>query len=125
LPTLKKYFHPTQTPTKPTILNSQNPIPTNHIQNLPFTPPHHTFFQILPNFSIPDYFNQQPIQFPSQFLTTQNSIPIQPKLLYLTIHPHHKQPYTISNQHIPLHQTPIIPIQPNFSHIPQAPSPPN
>ncbi|WP_369008305.1 alanine--tRNA ligase-related protein, partial [Staphylococcus epidermidis] len=70
LPTFKKYFHPPQTPKKPTILNSQKPIPTNHIQNLPFTPPHHTFFHILPNFSIPDYFKHQPIQFPSQFLTT-------------------------------------------------------
>ncbi|WP_145408113.1 alanine--tRNA ligase-related protein, partial [Staphylococcus aureus] len=55
VPTLNKYFHPPQTPKNPTILNSQKPIPTNHIQNLPFTPPHHTFFQILANFSIGHY----------------------------------------------------------------------
>ncbi|WP_145371727.1 alanine--tRNA ligase-related protein, partial [Staphylococcus epidermidis] len=82
--------------------------------NVGFTAPHHTFFDILPNFSIPHYFKHQPIQFPSQFLTTHKSIAIQPDNLYLTIHPQHTQPFTISHQHIPLHQTPIIPIQHNF-----------
>ncbi|WP_144520642.1 alanine--tRNA ligase-related protein, partial [Bacillus thuringiensis] len=58
LPTLKKYFHPPLIPQNPPITNPQKSIPTNHIQNLPKTAPHHTFFQILRNFSIPDYFKQ-------------------------------------------------------------------
>ncbi|MGT0186084.1 alanine--tRNA ligase-related protein [Staphylococcus aureus] len=69
--TLKKYFDGRETPKKPRIVNSQKAIRTNaYIENVGFTARHHTFFEMLGNFSIGDYFKQEAIEFAWEFLTS-------------------------------------------------------
>src|SRR5699024_7888194 len=50
--TLKKYFDGSIKPDNPRIVNAQKAIRTNDIENVGFTARHHTFFEMLGNFSI-------------------------------------------------------------------------
>ncbi|MDA3101432.1 alanine--tRNA ligase-related protein, partial [Staphylococcus pseudintermedius] len=61
--TLKKYFDGREIPKKPRIVNAQKSIRTNDIENVGFTARHHTFFEMLGNFSIGDYFKREAIEF--------------------------------------------------------------
>ncbi len=56
--TLKKYFDGSVVPANPRICNAQKSIRTNDIENVGKTARHHTFFEMLGNFSIGDYFKE-------------------------------------------------------------------
>ena len=51
---LKKYFDGTENPPYKRITNAQKSIRTNDIENVGHTARHHTFFEMLGNFSIGD-----------------------------------------------------------------------
>ena len=53
---LKKYFDGSVIPSNRRIVNAQKSIRTNDIENVGKTARHHTFFEMLGNFSIGDYF---------------------------------------------------------------------
>src|SRR5699024_7621660 len=59
--TLKKYFDGRVVPDNPRTVNAQKAIRTNDIENVGFTARHHTFFEMLGNFSIGDYFKEEAI----------------------------------------------------------------
>src|SRR5690606_32160187 len=59
--TLKKYFDGRVVPENPRIVNAQKAIRTNDIENVGKTARHHTFFEMLGNFSIGDYFKRESI----------------------------------------------------------------
>ena len=59
--TLKKYFDGRVVPENPRIVNAQKSIRTNDIENVGKTARHHTFFEMLGNFSIGDYFKEEAI----------------------------------------------------------------
>lgn len=123
--TLKKYFDGRETPRKPRIVNLQKAIRTNDIENVGFTARHHTFFEMLGNFSIGDYFKQEAIEFAWEFLTSEKWMGMEPEKLYVTIHPEDTGAYKIWNEDIGLDETRIIRIEGNFWDIGEGPSGPN
>ena len=123
--TLKKYFDGRETPKKPRIVNSQKAIRTNDIENVGFTARHHTFFEMLGNFSIGDYFKHEAIEFAWEFLTSDKWMGMEPEKLYVTIHPEDTEAFRIWHEDIGLEESHIIRIEGNFWDIGEGPSGPN
>ncbi len=67
--TLKDYFSGKKKPPSKRITNSQKSIRTNDIENVGVTARHHTFFEMLGNFSIGDYFKDEAIEFAHEVVT--------------------------------------------------------
>jgi len=57
----------------------------NDLENVGFTRRHHTFFEMLGNFSFGDYFKKDAIAFAWELLTSPNWFGIDPSKLYVTI----------------------------------------
>jgi alanyl-tRNA synthetase len=84
---LKKYFDGTEKTACNRICNAQKSIRTNDIENVGRTARHHTFFEMLGNFSIGDYFKKEAIAYAWEFLTSPDWIGFDPKRLYVTVYP--------------------------------------
>ena len=84
---LKKYFDGRKTPKNPRIVNVQKCIRTNDIENVGKTARHHTFFEMLGNFSIGDYFRDEVIPWAVELLTSPKWFSIPKELLYITYYP--------------------------------------
>ncbi len=123
--TLKKYFDGREIPKKPRIVNAQKSIRTNDIENVGFTARHHTFFEMLGNFSIGDYFKKEAIAFAWEFLTSPKWMAMEPEKLYVTIHPEDTEAYDFWSNLIGLSEDRIIRIEGNFWDIGEGPSGPN
>ncbi len=123
--TLKKYFDGTLTPKNPRIVNVQKSIRTNDIENVGFTARHHTFFEMLGNFSIGDYFKREAIHYAWEFLTSDEWIGFDPDRLSVTVHPEDDEAYDIWLNEIKLPKERIIRIEENFWDIGEGPSGPN
>src|SRR5438034_3884890 len=57
----------------------------NDLENVGFTKRHHTFFEMLGNFSFGDYFKQDAIKFAWELVTGKQWFGIAPEKLYCTI----------------------------------------
>ena len=90
---LKKYFDGSVIPTNPRICNVQKAIRTNDIENVGHTARHHTFFEMMGNFSIGDYFKRQAIEFGYELLTSKDYFDIPIEKLYFTYFPADKETY--------------------------------
>ena len=90
---LKKYFDGTIKPENPRITNAQKSIRTNDIENVGKTARHHTFFQMLGNFSIGDYFKKEAIDFAWELLTDEKWFAFDKDKLYITVHDHDEEAY--------------------------------
>lgn len=123
--TLKKYFDGRVVPNNPRIVNAQKAIRTNDIENVGITARHHTFFEMLGNFSIGDYFKEEAIVRAWEFLTDENWIGFDPALLSITVHPEDEEAYGIWRDKIGMPEERIIRLEGNFWDIGEGPSGPN
>lgn len=80
--TLKDYFSGKKIPPAKRLVNSQKAIRTNDIENVGITARHHTFFEMLGNFSIGDYFKEEAIEFAHEFIT--KILKLEQNKLYIT-----------------------------------------
>ncbi len=90
---IKKYFDGSVTPDNPRITNAQKSLRTNDIENVGKTARHHTFFEMLGNFSIGDYFKTEAIDFAWEFLTDPKWIGFEKDKLYITVHDEDSEAY--------------------------------
>ena len=84
---LKRYFDGSEVPISKRITNIQKCIRTNDIENVGVTRRHHTFFEMMGNFSIGDYFKNEAIEFAFTLLTDKKWFDIPKELLYVTVFP--------------------------------------
>ena len=123
--TLKKYFDGREIPENPRITNSQKSIRTNDIENVGKTARHHTFFEMLGNFSIGDYFKNEAVPWAWEFLTSEKWLGLEKEKLSVTIHPEDTEAYDLWKNVIGLPEERIIRIEGNFWDIGEGPSGPN
>ncbi|WBL31398.1 alanine--tRNA ligase [Candidatus Phytoplasma sacchari] len=90
---LKKYFNGSlKTPFK-RIVNIQKCLRTNDIEKIGKTSIHHTFFEMLGNFSIGDYFKEEAIDLAYELLISEKWFSIPKKKLYITYFENDKDTY--------------------------------
>ncbi|MFB4162196.1 alanine--tRNA ligase [Geomicrobium sp. JSM 1781026] len=123
--TLKKYFDGRVVPENPRIVNAQKAIRTNDIENVGKTARHHTFFEMLGNFSIGDYFKEEAIELAWEFLTSDRWVGFDAEKLSVTVHPEDQEAYGYWKNNIGLPVERIIRLEENFWDIGEGPSGPN
>ena len=121
---LKKYFDGTIVPDVKRIVSIQKCIRTNDIENVGVTKRHQTFFEMMGNFSIGDYFKDEAISFAFELLTGEEWFNIDKNLLYVTVYPEDKETYDkwVSVGFIEDH---IIKLEENFWEIGEGPCGPD
>ncbi len=120
---LKKYFDGSVVPECPRITNAQKCIRTNDIENVGDTY-HHTFFEMLGNFSIGDYFKPEAISYAYELLFSEKWFDFDKEKIYITYYPEDLEAKElwlaqgISEQH-------LIPLAGNFWEIGEGPCGPD
>ncbi|MFB9989222.1 alanine--tRNA ligase [Bacillus benzoevorans] len=123
--TLKKYFDGRVVPENPRITNAQKSIRTNDIENVGKTARHHTFFEMLGNFSIGNYFKEEAIDWAWEFLTDEKWLGLEKDKLSVTIHPEDEEAFHFWKKKIGIPEARIIRLEGNFWDIGEGPSGPN
>lgn len=118
---LKAYFDGRIIPENPRITNSQKCIRTNDIENVGKTRRHHTFFEMLGNFSIGDYFKEEAITWAWEFLTEPQWIGFEPERLSVTVYPDDEEAFTFWNTKIGIPAERIYKLDENFWDIGEGP----
>ncbi|MEB5476228.1 alanine--tRNA ligase [Acinetobacter pollinis] len=83
----------------------------NDLDNVGYTARHHTFFEMLGNFSFGDYFKRDAIQFAWEFLTSV--LKLEKDRLYVTIYHTDDEAFDIWNQEVGIESSRIIRIGDN------------
>ncbi|HCN16817.1 MAG: alanine--tRNA ligase [Psychrobacter sp.] len=85
----------------------------NDLDNVGYTARHHTFFEMLGNFSFGDYFKQAGIEYIWEFLTSTEWLAIDKDRLYVTIYETDDEAFEIWNKNIGIPSERIIRIGDN------------
>jgi alanyl-tRNA synthetase len=72
----------------------------NDLENVGYTARHHTFFEMLGNFSFGDYFKREAINFAWTFLTGQDCLGLSKEKLWVTIYASDDEAFDIWNKEI-------------------------
>ena len=121
---LKKYFDGSQVPPARRITNVQKSIRTNDIENVGKTARHHTFFEMLGNFSIGDYFRKEVIPWAFDILTNDKYFGMDKNKLYITYNPMDKESHDLWMK-VGISEDHLIPLEENFWEIGEGPCGPN
>ncbi len=122
---LKKYFDGSEQPICNRITNAQKSIRTNDIENVGKTARHHTFFEMLGNFSIGDYFKEEAIEFAWEFLTDEKWIGFPKEKLYISIYSDDEVAYDTWTKKLGVDPTHILRTDGNFWEIGEGPGGPD
>ena len=85
----------------------------NDLDNVGYTARHHTFFEMLGNFSFGDYFKENALKFAWDFLTSEQWLGLPKDKLYVTVYHTDDEAYDIWNKEIGLAPERIIRIGDN------------
>lgn len=120
---LKPYFTGKLVPPSYRVTTSQKCIRTGDIDNVGRTARHHTFFEMLGNFSFGNYFKKEAISWAWEFLT--KVIELDPDKLYVTIYPNDDEAYGYWHDMIGLADERIFKFEDNFWEIGEGPCGPD
>lgn len=123
--TMKKYFDGSVVPKNHRITSSQKSIRTNDIENVGKTARHQTFFEMLGNFSIGDYFKEEVIPWAWEFLTSDKWLGLDPDKLYVTVYPKDIDAYRLWHEVVGLPESHIVQLEDNFWDIGEGPCGPD
>ena len=121
---LKKYFDGTMVPQNRRMTSCQKCIRTGDIESVGKTARHHTFFQMLGNFSVGDYFKTEALTWAFELLTSPKYFGIEKDKLYVTIYPSDKDAYDLWIK-LGMPKDHIIKLRNNYWEIGEGPSGPD
>lgn len=122
--TMKKYFDGSVVPKNHRIASSQKSIRTNDIENVGKTARHQTFFEMLGNFSVGDYFKKEAISWAWEFLTSADWLALDQEKLYCTVYPKDPEAYKIWLE-VGMPEDHIVKLEDNFWDIGEGPCGPD
>lgn len=121
---LKKYFDGTIVPKNKRLTSCQKCIRTGDIESVGHTARHHTFFQMLGNFSIGDYFRTEAITWAYELLTSPKYFDIDKDKLYVTVYTHDDETYNLWLK-LGIKESHLVKLDGNFWEIGPGPSGPD
>ncbi|WP_251455136.1 alanine--tRNA ligase [Veillonella intestinalis] len=120
---LKPFFTGKLVPPRTRVTTCQKCIRTGDIENVGRTARHHTFFEMLGNFSFGDYFKKEAIHWAWEFLT--EVIKLDKNRLYVTVYPDDQEAYDVWHNEIGLPDDHISRLEDNFWEIGEGPCGPD
>ena len=85
----------------------------NDLENVGYTARHHTFFEMLGNFSFGDYFKRDAIQFAWEFLTSSEWMNLPEEKLWVTVYAEDDEAYDIWTQEVGIPEARMVRIGDN------------
>ncbi len=113
----KPFFTGKMKPPHQRIATTQKCIRTGDIENVGRTARHHTFFEMLGNFSFGDYFKKEAIAWAWEFLTDPQHLQLPPDKLWITIHTEDDEAFAIWHNDIGIPADRIVRLEENFWEI--------
>lgn len=119
----KPFFTGKMKPPSPRITTCQKCVRTDDIENVGRTARHHTYFEMLGNFSFGDYFKKEVIPWAWEFLTKELELPADK--LWITIYPKDDEAYHIWYDVVGVPDERIVRLEDNFWEIGSGPCGPD
>ena len=119
----KPFFTGKMTPPSPRIATCQKCVRTGDIENVGRTARHHTYFEMLGNFSFGDYFKKEVIPWAWDFLTKELELPADK--LWITIHTEDDEAFDIWHNVVGIPAERIVRLEENFWEIGSGPCGPD
>lgn len=115
----KPFFTGKMKPPSPRITTCQKCVRTGDIENVGRTARHHTYFEMLGNFSFGDYFKKEVIPWSWEFITKELGIPAEK--LWITIHTEDDEAFDIWHNVVGVPAERIVRLEENFWEIGSGP----
>lgn len=117
----KAFFTGKMQPPSHRIATCQKCVRTGDIENVGRTARHHTFFEMLGNFSFGDYFKSEACAWAWEFITQPEWLNIPADKVWITIHPTDDEAFDIWSKEVGIPADRIVRLEDNFWEIGQGP----